>query len=195
MSKLVLFNIKSDWMRQYRELCSQHSHHEHILPNMTFGSVEVVMSRESHTFPEFRRNAYNLDQKGGRGIILEPGIKPKNIVRDVINRLYKRVMKQEFNSQPDETRAIEVLRETIQQRKQHKSLKFRKNYFLMVSDVSGELLADKTVQDEIKRLLPDLAFISLKSERNTQTFIAEDTAMIVAINEFFASLDEYKPHA
>lgn len=193
VSKLVLFNVKKDWMHQYRQACSQYSHHERVLPDMTFGSVEVVMSREARTIPEFQLGAHDLSLQGGRGVKLEQGFKSQHIVRDVISRLYKQVLRHEFNSQPDEKRAIEVLQKTIQQRKQQKNLKLRKNYFLLLPSASDSPLADKMVQKEINSLLPDLAFITLKSNSNKETFIVEDTDLMVAISEFFTTLEGYKP--
>lgn len=193
VSKLVLFNVKKDWMRQYRQVCSQHSPHEHVLPNMTFGSVEVVMSREAQTIPEFQLGPHDLSLHGGRSVRLESGFKAQNFVREVIARLYKQVLRHELGSQTDEQRAIEVLQKTIQQRKQQKNLKLRKNYFLLLSDAPDSPLGDKKVQDEIKSLLPDLAFITLKSDRNEETFIVEDTDLMIAISEFFTTLEDYKP--
>lgn len=194
VSKLVLFNVKNEWMQAYRATNSQRTHHEHELPRMTFSSVEVVMSREANTFPEFRKNVHDLDWQSGRGIKLEPGIRAKDVVRDVVSRLHKQIRSQELGIQHDQTRAIEVLRKTIQQRKKHKNPKLRKNYFLILSDMDGALLADQSAQEELKRLLPDLAFINLQSERDTETFIVEDTDLMIAISEFFTTLEKYKPH-
>jgi len=194
VSKLVLFNVKKEWMQQYRQACSQHSHHEHILPDMTFGSVEVVMSREARTLPEFSFTPHDLSLQAGRGVKLESGFRENNIIEDVITRLYKQVHQQEFGKQPDKERAIDILQKTIRQRKQHKNLKLRKNYFLVLSDLPDSPLADKDVQEKIKNLLPDLAFITLKANQQEETFIVEDTELMVAISEFFTTLEDYKPN-
>ena len=146
VSKLVLFNIKNEWMRQFRSNCSNNHPVEHLLPEMTFGSVEVVSSREARTIPKFYmdRNAINL--QGGKGVALESGIRSKDVVRDVIKRLYSRVMERELTTDLDENQAISTLQRTIQQRKKQKNLKLRKNYFLLIPTSNHSELADPEVQ-------------------------------------------------
>lgn len=193
VSKLVLFNVKNDWMVQYRQACSKRSHHEHVLPRMSFSGVEVVSSREARALPRFHRDKQTLDLQGGKGVSLETGFRSKDIVRDVIKRLYTKVMERELTADLDENKAVSVLQKTIQQRKQQKNLKLRKNYFLLLPDDAGSALADKAVQSKLKELLPDLAFIRLKSDCYEATFIVEDEDLMVAIGEFFNTLEEYNP--
>jgi len=193
LSKLVLFNVKNDWMAQYCHERSQNNHHDHLLPDMSFGSVEVVISREAQTIPRFQFGRRDLNLQGGKGVALESGFRSKDIVRDIIKRLFHRVMEQEISSQFDEEKAIGILQRTIQQRKQHKNLKLRKNYFLLIPSDSSSPLADVTVQTELKRLLPDLSFIRIKSGNVEETFIVEDADLMVAISEFYKTLEEHKP--
>ena len=192
VSKLVLFNIKNEWMMQFRSDCVTSNHHEHSLPEMTFGSVEVVSSREARTIPKFYmdRNAINL--QGGKGVALESGIRSKDVVRDVIKRLYSRVMERELTTDLDENQAISTLQRTIQQRKKQKNLKLRKNYFLLIPTSNNSELADAEVQTRLKELLPDLSLIRLKSGCHEETFIVEDEDLMVAISEFFTTLEKYK---
>ena len=192
VSKLVLFNIKNEWMMQFRNDCNTGSHHEHSLPEMTFGSVEVVSSREARTIPKFYmdRNAINL--QGGKGVALESGIRSKDVVRDVIKRLYSRVMERELTTDLDENQAISTLQRTIQQRKKQKNLKLRKNYFLLLPTSNNSELTDPEVQTKLKELLPDLSLIRLKSGCHEETFIVEDEDLMVAISEFFTTLEKYK---
>ncbi|WP_394808521.1 toll/interleukin-1 receptor domain-containing protein [Nitrosomonas sp.] len=193
LSKLVLFNVKNDWMAQYCHERSQNNQHDHLLPDMSFGSVEVVISREAQTIPRFQFGRHDLNLQGAKGVALESGIRSKDIVRDIIKRLFHRVMEQEISSQLDEEKAIGILQRTIQQRKQHKNLKLRKNYFLLIPSDSSSPLADVTVQKELKRLLPDLSFIRIKSGKVEETFIVEDADLMVAISEFYKTLEEHKP--
>ncbi|OQX03988.1 MAG: hypothetical protein BWK73_37685 [Thiothrix lacustris] len=193
ISKLVLFNVKNDWMEQYREECSKRSHHDHVLPQMSFSGVEVVSSREARTIPKFHRDKHGLDLQGGKGVALETGFRAKDVVRDVIKRLYTKVMERELTTVLDENKAVSILQKTIQQRKQQKNLKLRKNYFLLLPDEANSALADKMVQDRLKTLLPDLSFIRLKSDCHEATFIVEDEDLMVAIGEFFTTLEEYNP--
>lgn len=193
VSKLVLFNVKNDWMAQYRKECSKRSHHDHVLPQMSFSGVEVVSSREARTIPKFHRDKHGLDLQGGKGVALETGFRAKDVVRDVIKRLYTKVMERELTTDLDESKAVSILQKTIQQRKQQKNLKLRKNYFLLLPDDANSALADKTVQDRLKTLLPDLSFIRLKSDCHEATFIVEDEDLLVAIGEFFTTLEEYNP--
>lgn len=190
ISKLVLFNIKKDWMRQYREACNQHSHYEYVLPEMRFSSVEVVMSREARTLPEFGITSGSLSLQGGRGVKLESGYRSKNIVNDVISRLYKQVFSHELDEQPDESQAIDDLKRTIQYRRQHKNLRLRKNYFLLLPDMKNSSLEDVNIQNELKSLLPDIAFITLKTGKQEKAFIVEDSDLDIAIREFFITLEE-----
>ena len=193
VSKLVLFNVKNDWMVQYRQACSKRSHHEHVLPRMSFSGVEVVSSREARTLPRFHRDKHTFDLHGGKGVMLEAGFRSKDVVRDVVKRLYTKVMERELTTDIDENKAVSVLQKTIQQRKQQKNLKLRKNYFLLLPDDAGSALADKAVQVRLKELLPDLSFIRLKSDCYEATFIVEDEDLMVAIGEFFNTLEEYNP--
>ncbi len=190
--KLVLFNVKNEWMAQYRQACSTRSHHEHVLPTMSFSGVEVVSSREALTIPRFHMDRHTLNLQGGKGVTLETGFRSKDVARDVIKRLYAKVMERELTNDLDEKKAVSVLKKTIQQRKQQKNLKLRKNYFLLLPDDAGAALADKTVQDKLKELLPDLAFIRLKADAYEETFIVEDEDLMVAIGEFFNTLEGYK---
>lgn len=193
LSKLVLFNVKNDWMAQYCHERSQNNHHDHLLPDMSFGSVEVVISREAQTIPRFQFGRRDLNLQGGKGVALESGFRSKDIVRDIIKRLFHRVMEQEISSQFDEEKAIGILQRTIQQRKQHKNLKLRKNYFLLIPSDSSSPLADVTVQTELKGLLPDLSFIRIKTGKVEETFIVQDADLMVAISEFYKTLEEHKP--
>ena len=76
--------------------------------------------------------------------------------------------------------------------KKNKNLKLRKNYFLLVSDNVDSALSDETVQEQLRALLPELAFIRLRSDHQEETFIVEDEDLMVAISEFFKTLEEYK---
>lgn len=191
LSKLVLFNVKNDWMAQYSADNSQGSHYEHALPEMSFGGVEVVMSRNSQSIPHFQLSLHDYSLQAAKGVTLEMGFRSNEVVRDIIKRLYHRVMDKEINH-VNEEHAIEILNKTIQQRKKQKNLKLRKNYFLLMPNDPGSVLADKTVQGEIKKSLPDLSFIHLKSGEVEETFIVEDDELMVAISEFYKSLEECK---
>lgn len=193
LSKLVLFNVKNEWMAQYCYERGRNNHHDHLLPDMSFGSVEVVISREAQTIPRFQFGRHDLNLQGAKGVMLETGFRSKDIVRDIIKRLFHRVMEKEISDQLDEERAIGILQRTIQQRKQQKNLKLRKNYFLLIPSDSSSPLADETVQKEIKKLLPDLSFIRIKSGKVEETFIVEDADLMVAISEFYKTLEEHKP--
>lgn len=193
VSKLVLFNIKNEWMMQFRSNCLTKNHHEHILPEMTFGSVEVVSSREARTIPRFYMDRHSFNLQGGKGVTLESGIRAKDVVRDVIKRLYFRVMDRELPTDLDENQAISTLQKTIQQRKKLKNLKLRKNYFLLIPTANNHSeLADTDVQAKLKELLPDLSLIRIKSGSHEEIFIVEDEDLMVAIRDFFITLEEYK---
>ena len=192
LAKLVLFNVKNAWMVQHRNKCMQNHENEQILPDMSFGGVEVVVSREAQSIPRFRYAPHDLNLQGGKGVTLESGFRPNDVVRDIIKRLFHSVMEQEISSQNDEKRALDILQRTIKQRKQQKNLKLRKNYFLLLPDDSNSPLSDMAVQKEIRELLPDLSFIRIKSGINEETFIVEDAELMVAINDFYKTLEEYK---
>lgn len=193
LSKLVLFNVRNDWMSQYCHEHNKNYHHDHLLPDMSFGSIEVVISREAQTIPRFQFGRQDLNLQGAKGVALESGFRSKDVVRDIIKRLFHRVMEQEITDHLDEERAINILQRTIQQRKQQKNLKLRKNYFLLIPNDSSSPLADESVQKEIKKMLPDLSFIRIKSGKYEETFIVEDADLMVAISEFYKTLEEYKP--
>jgi len=192
LAKLVLFNVKSEWMAQYRQECAQNHGGEQVLPDMSFGGVEVVVSRDAQTIPRFRYVSHDLNLQGGKGITLESGYRSKDVVSDVIKRLFHRVMEQEISSQVDEAHVLDILQRTIKQRKQQKNLKLRKNYFLLLPDNSTSPLSDATVQEKIRKLLPDLSFIRIKSGACEETFIVEDAELMVAISDFYKTLEEYK---
>ncbi|MDR4513222.1 MAG: hypothetical protein R3E38_00845 [Nitrosomonas sp.] len=192
LAKLVLFNVKNEWMAQYRNECMQNYGYEQVLPDMSFGGVEVVVSRDAQTIPRFQYAPHDLNLKGGKGVTLESGFRSKDVVRDIIKRLFHRVMEQEISSQVDEKRALDILQRTIKQRRQQKNLKLRKNYFLLFPDDSDSPLSDTAVQQEIRKLLPDLSFIRIKSGKNEETFIVEDAELMVAISDFYKTLEEYK---
>lgn len=193
LSKLVLFNVKNEWMAQYRNECMRNQGYEQALPDMSFGGVEVVVSRDAQTIPRFRYAPHDLNLQGGKGVTLESGFRSKDVVRDIIKRLYHRVMEHEISSQGDEKRALDILQKTIKQRKQQKNLKLRKNYFLLLTGDSNSPLSDAAVQKEIRELLPDLSLIRIKSGINEETFIVEDAELMVAISEFYKTLEEYRP--
>ncbi|MGD8590690.1 MAG: toll/interleukin-1 receptor domain-containing protein [Chromatiales bacterium] len=193
ISKLVLFNVKNEWMAQYRQSCSTPSRNEYTLPKMSVSGVEVISSREARTIPKFHMDKHSFNLQGGKGVALEAGFRSKDVVRDVIKRLYTKVMERELSDELDETKAVSVLRKTIQQRKQQKNLKLRKNYFLLLPDDAGSSLSDEKVQKKLKSLLPELAFIRLKSDSHEETFIVEDEDLMVAISELFNTLEEHKP--
>lgn len=190
--KLVLFNVKNEWMAQYRNECMRNQGYEQALPDMSFGGVEVVVSRDAQTIPRFRYAPNDLNLQGDKGVTLESGFRSKDVVRDVIKRLFYRVMEQDISSQVDEKHALDILQRTIKQRKQQKNLKLRKNYFLLFPDDSDSPLSDAAVQKEIRTLLPDLSFIRIKSGINEETFIVEDAELMVAISDFYKTLEEYK---
>ena len=192
VSKLVVFNIKKEWMMQFRSDCSTRGHYEHILPEMTFGSVVVVSSREARAIPRLYMDRHSLNIQAAKGIGLESGIRTNDVVRDVIKRLYSRVMERELTTDLDEKQMISTLQRTIQQRKKQKNLKLRKNYFLLIPTNNHSELADTEVQTKLKELLPDLSLIRLKSGRHEKTFIVEDEDLMVAISEFFTTLEKYK---
>ncbi|MCP5251081.1 MAG: toll/interleukin-1 receptor domain-containing protein [Burkholderiales bacterium] len=192
LAKLVLFNVKNEWMAQHRKECMRNDGYEQVLPDMSFGGVEVVVSRDAQTIPRFRYAPHDLNLQGGKGVTLESGYRSKDVVRDVIKRLFYRVMEQDISSQVDEKHALDILQRTIKQRKQQKNLKLRKNYFLLFPDDSDSPLSDAAVQKEIRTLLPDLSFIRIKSGINEETFIVEDAELMVAISDFYKTLEEYK---
>lgn len=192
LSKLVLFNVKNEWMAQYRQACAQQDGGEYMLPDMSFASVEVVVSREAQTIPSLQYSHHDFNLQAAKGVTLESGFRSNNVVRDIIRRLYVRVMNQELSDQLNEERAIDTLKRTIAQRKKQKNVKLRKNYFLLIPNADSPL-TDVTVQKEIKALLPDLSFIRIKSGHHEETFIVEDADLMVAISEFYKTLEEYKP--
>ncbi|MCB1937315.1 MAG: toll/interleukin-1 receptor domain-containing protein [Nitrosomonas sp.] len=192
LAKLVLFNVKNDWMAQHRNKCVQNHGSEQVLPDMSFCGVEVVLSREKQTIPDFQYVAHDLNLVG-KGVMLESGFRSKDVVRDIIKRLFQRVLEKEVFGQGDEKRALDILQRTIKQRKQQKNLKLRKNYFLLLPDDTSSPLSDITVQKEIRKLLPDLSFIRIKSGACEETFIVEDAELMVAISDFYKTLEEYKP--
>ena len=193
VSKLVVFNIRNEWMKQFHRDCSARSHHEHFLPDMTLGSMEGITSREARTIPRFYLDSHSLNLQSGKGVTLESGIQSKDVVRDVIKRLYFRVMERELTTDLDENEAVSTLKIRIQQRKTQKNLKLRKNYFLLIpSEKNQSGLADPEVQTKLKELLPDLSFIHIKSGSCEETFIVEDEDLMVAISEFFTSLAKCK---
>ena len=102
-------------------------------------------------------------------------------------------MNQELIGQLDEARAIDLLKRTIAQRKQQRNVKLRKNYFLLIPSEANSPLANTEVQTKIKNLLPDLSFIRIKSGHREETFIVEDADLMVAISEFYTTLEENKP--
>ncbi|PTQ78408.1 TIR domain-containing protein [Nitrosomonas oligotropha] len=191
LSKLVLFNVKNEWMAQYRQACAQQDGGEYMLPDMSFASVEVVVSREAQTIPSLQYSHHDFNLQAAKGVTLESGFRSNNVVRDIIRRLYVRVMNQELSDQLNEERAIDTLKRTIAQRKKQKNVKLRKNYFLLVPNADSPL-TDVTVQKEIKILLPDLSFVRIKSGHHEETFIVEDADLMVAISEFYKTLEEYK---
>lgn len=193
LAKLVLFNVKNEWMAQHRKECMRNDGYVQVLPDMSFGGVEVVVSRDAQTIPRFRYAPHDLNLQGGKGVTLESGYRSKDVVRDVIKRLFYRVMEQDISSQVDEKHALDILQRTIKQRKQQKNLKLRKNYFLLFPDDSDSPLSDAAVQKEIRTLLPDLSFIRIKSGMNEETFIVEDAELMVAISDFYKTLEDYRP--
>ncbi len=193
LSKLVLFNVKNEWMLQYRRTNAQNNGNEYILPEMTFASAEVIVSREAKTIPSFQFGRHDFNLQAARGVALESGFRSNDVVRDIIKRLYFRVMNQELSDQLDETSAIDRLKRTIAQRKQQKNVKLRKNYFLLIPNEANSALADTKVQEKIKILLPDLSFIRIKSGHREEAFIVEDADLTVAISEFYKTLEEQKP--
>lgn len=193
LSKLVLFNVKNEWMMQYRQACARNNGSEYILPDMSFGGVEVVVSREAKTIPGFQYGHHDFNLHAAKGVTLESGIRSNDVVRDIIKRLYYRVMNQELSGQLDEARAIDLLKRTIAQRKQQRNVKLRKNYFLLIPNEANSPLANAEVQTKIKNLLPDLSFIRIKSGHREEAFIVEDADLMVAISEFYKTLEEYKP--
>ncbi|HBZ29546.1 MAG TPA: hypothetical protein DEO56_02980 [Nitrosomonas nitrosa] len=193
LAKLVLFNVKNEWMAQYRKKRMLNNPQEHVLPDMSFSGVEVAVSRDEQTIPRFRYGQQDLNLQSGNGVALEPGYRSEDVVRDIIKRLYYRVMEHEISSQMDESHALDILQRTIKQRKQQKNLKLRKNYFLLLPEDSNSPLADNDVQKKIRALLPDLSFIRLKSGANEETFVVEDVELMVAISDFYKTLEAYKP--
>lgn len=192
LSKLVLFNVKNEWMMQYRRTNAQNNGNEYILPEMSFASAEVIVSREAKTIPGFQFGRHDFNLQAAKGVTLESGIRSNDVVRDIIKRLYFRVMNQELPGQLDEARAIDLLKRTIAQRKQQRNVKLRKNYFLLIPSGDNSPLANAEVQTKIKNLLPDLSFIRIKSGYREETFIVEDADLMVAISEFYKTLEENK---
>lgn len=193
LAKLVLFNVKNEWMTQYRQKRKLNNHQEHVLPDMSLVGVEVIVSRDEQTIPRFMHGQHDLNLQAGKGIALESGFRSRDVVRDIIKRVYSRVMEHEISSQIDEKHALDILQRTIKQRKQQKNLKLRDNYFLLLSDDVNSPLSDPVVQKEIRTLLPDLSFIRIKSGSSEETFIVEDAELMVAISDFYKTLEAYKP--
>ncbi|MCH9698339.1 MAG: hypothetical protein K0U68_09570 [Gammaproteobacteria bacterium] len=193
VSKLVLYNIKNDWMSEYRASCDNTNQNEYVLPAMSLCSVEIVSSRQGMTIPDFRIDKVNRDLQPGKGLSIESGIHSQDVTRDVITRLYASVMGRELTTNLNEDELISKLKKTIKQRKQHKNIKLRKKYFLLFpAKDSNSGLSDPAVQSRLKQLLPELSFIRLSSASHDDVFILEDEELAVAINEFFTTLEDYK---
>lgn len=192
VSKLVIFNIRNEWMNQYRQE-NAGNHHELSLPDMSLGHVEVVASRQARTIPQFHMDRKNMLLHGGRSVALESGIRTSNTTRDIIKKLYFRVMKTELTADLDETAAIADLQETLSQRKRKPNVKLRENYFLLIpNDSDDSTLCDKTVRADLKKLLPDLSLIRLKAGSSEKIFIVKDKQLMTAIREFFNTLETHK---
>lgn len=191
LSKLVIFNVRDDWMAQYHIASGQEEHCDNLLPEMSLGGVEVVMSRNLQTIPGFQLDQRDYSLQAAKGVTLEPGFRSNGVVREIIKRLYFCVMGEKINY-VGEVSAIENLKHRIEQRKQHTNLKLKKNYFLLIPSDSNPAFADKMVQGEIKEMFPDLSIIRIKSGEHEKTFIVEDAKLMIAISEFYITLEEYK---
>lgn len=189
VSKLVLFNVKDDWVTQYRQSqkLNQSSHHD--FPNLTMSGVDIAFSRIGKTLPLQRRygDGSQLAAKKGE---LESGIGISAVKRDVIKNLYKLVVREDLADGFDEAQTLQNLNDTIEQNKKLKILKMRKNHFLIVSNDPNSPLNNKEIQEEVIDLLPDLSLIRIKAGEMAEVFFIDDTKLAVTIREFYKTLDE-----
>lgn len=193
ISKLVLFNIHDDWMHRYRAQAIANSRILE-LPKLDLSSIEIVTSRHSLSLPKFEIESNGKIAVGGKGVVLESGAKGQGAVFDILKQLYLKIKKDASsyeirNFGEDE---INILRTTIEQRQNHRHWKLREKYYLVIAPDEGSSLADPEVKSELLRLIPQLQWITLKSETDQEMLITNDIELMVAIESFFKTLESYK---
>ena len=183
VSKLVVFNIKNDWITQYRD----ENPTEHSLPDMSLGHIGIIHARGACTLPKFDFNKKTKELQSRSG--LESGIKASDQFADIIRHLYCRVKEAELPTGLNTEQMIVKLQITLKQRKQKTNIKLHKSYFLLIPSAGSSALADKDVQAMLKQALPDLSLIHIKAGDCDEIFIVEDEELMTALGEFFNTLE------
>jgi hypothetical protein len=192
VSKLVLYNIKKEWMEAYQTQCFNDASGV-SLPDMNPIGVEVIVSRQTQTVPAFKGASGGLrGVQVGKVYTLESGIKREGALATMLKKLAEGILSNRLDVDTNNAQVISDIRDTIRYRRKHKNFQLRQRYFLLIPSDGKSPLADSTVQAELAQLIPELEWITLKSGDCKQVFLLDDGELMTAIREFYTTLEKYK---
>ena len=193
ISKLVLFNVKNEWIEEYYSKSALAIEPKYMLPDLNLTAIEVVASRQTQTIPRFQASGKGMrDINIDKVFTLEIGI--KHGIDTYLKLLHSSLLGNQFNDGMDRNELIQDIKDTIAYRKEHTDIALRKRYFILIPSDESAPLANKELQLELARLLaPELEWITLKTGTREQVFLITDGELKTAIREFFTTLANFNP--
>ncbi len=193
ISKLVLFNVKNEWIEEYYSKSALAIEPKYMLPDLNLTAIEVVASRQTQTIPRFQASGKGMrDINIDKVFTLEIGI--KHGIDTYLKLLHSSILGNQFNDGMDRNELIQDIKDTIAYRKKHTDIALRKRYFILIPSDESASLANKELQLELARLLaPELEWITLKMGTREQVFLITDGELKTAIREFFTTLANFNP--
>jgi hypothetical protein len=193
ISKLVLFNVKDEWIEEHYSKSALAIEPKYMLPDLNLIAVEVVASRQTQTIPRFQASGKGMrDINIDKVFTLEIGI--KHGIDTYLKLLHSSILGNQFNDGMDRNELIQDIKDTIAYRKKHTDIALKKRYFILIPSDESAPLANKELQLELARLLaPELEWITLKTGTREQVFLITDGELKTAIREFFTTLANFNP--
>ena len=199
LAKLVLFNVRGEWLMAYHGNQEKERDHAQVLPDLSSIGIEVLVSRNEQILPGFRYRPDTSDSflvEKRIPIIqlkLESGYNEEKIIEDMIKQVFNHVMKTKISEDMSKDNMLRLLQHTMNQKKDHFDREFRKSYFIQLPASDSNLpLAVRVIQEKLMAQLPDLFYVRIRSGAYEEAFIIEDIVLMAAILEFYKTLEEYK---
>ena len=192
VNKLTVFNVNINC------LSIQPDQQDQILkiPKIHLETLQIFVSRYSRTKPLLERS--KTLSKGlihrGKTFGLEKGIKASSAVLLILEELAAFFSSNKIETELDKNdpenakkKLAELINTKIEYRKNHPVFEHKESYYFLLED--GSALNDKDVRDELMRLIQGLDWITLRAGDIEQVFIIDDTKIMVALQEFYSTLD------
>lgn len=198
-SKLVVFNIQADIIRQHKLECLKSGEAIRSMPSMPDVLAPAFAARSLNSI-----SGYHFERAGALegkvSVLLDSGFSRKGGSNDVTNRIlgkiFAKVMETEvigdISKESVRTRQLKRLNARLKFRKEHDDIRIRRRYFLIISD---EVMSTyKDVLDDIRKPVPDFLFFHITSNYIEGVFTIDDVDIEAALIDYFTALERLRPH-